>query len=162
METAKYILIAVVAIYVLYMVYVFQKQISSIRDQVNTSEFLLPMCQTIVELIKDARDTETLLKSLENSKFRNTWVTVYDSKGEVWADGYKPCYGKLPMPPTESQKRAFERLVAEGILEESKHRNGILLNNFEKCELTGHKCAKLSAAMKIPGKDMVLHLQRCG
>ena len=162
MESVKYVLMAAVVSYVLFMLYLFQKQINNIRGQVNTSDFLLPMCQTLSEMFQNAEDTTALLRSLENSKFRNIWVTAFNVKGEVWADGYTPCYGKLPMPPTEVQKATYDKAIAAGVLDENKNSSGLLMNLFQKCELTGKKCVKLIAVQKVPDKDIILCLQRCG
>ena len=53
--------------------------------------------------------------ALEDSQFRSIWFAVFDAgTGDVFADGSAPCsgHGKLPVPPTESQKRVFEAASA--------------------------------------------------
>ena len=155
------ILIAVV-IYIGFMIFIYQKQILKIKNQVDSTDKLLPLCRTIVEIIKFSDDITPLLAPIEDTKFRYIWMTLYDLHGEVWADGRVPCYGKLPMPPSELQLKMFNQLQKEGVAAKDKNVDGVMFNTFTKCELSGTKSSKLVAAMKVPGKDLILCVQQCG
>ena len=158
---SAYFLLILIVLYVSFMIYVYQTQVIRIKNQVDSSENLLPICRSFVEVLIHVDDINILVPALENSKFRYIWMTLYDLNGEVWADGRVSCYGKLPMPPSEVQSKTFHQLKKEGVLDETKT-EGIMFNVFSKCELNGKKSSKLIAAMKVPNKDLILCLQQCG
>lgn len=151
--------VALVVLLLLWAVFVYQSKLQALKNAHQTADTLLPMCKTIAEILHHSPDPTRVYSALENSQFRATWVTVYSNDGEVWADSFSPCQGKLPVPASEHQKDVFRLVKERKALEEP---GGVLLHHFGRCRTTQDNDASAIAAKAVEGKGMLVVLQTCG
>lgn len=140
---------------------VYQRQLARLFTQQHTADHLLPTCRTLAAMVA-ASDGDCLgptLAALQNAHFRSTWVTVYSPNGEVWADSYLPCYGQLPMPPSESQLATFQAASRAGVLG-ADHPRGVQVHVRGRCISTNADANITLAAVRAG--DLIVAMQACG
>lgn len=170
--------------------YSFVRKLSYLKSRLQSSETLLPMCLTIAACIarvwktdsdadvsesdQTSRTLETkeaalkssvlnLFKELENSHYRATWLTVYSETGEVWADSFSPCRGKLPVPPTRSQRSALEAVRSAGLFTSATPSLGVLTQIFTRhAPARGNQTVSIAAVRAPHGAPFVVLMQSCG
>lgn len=151
---AIYLVVGSIVIVILFQ---FINKILKLRGSHYESEQLLPLCQTLSELLECVPQSEklTVLKTMENSHFRSIWVTVYNKEGEVWADSFQPAYGQLPMPASEVQRTTF------GLIKhELTKQNSIKLSRFGTCLITKKNDNVSMAAVQTD--EFIVCVQTCG
>jgi hypothetical protein len=107
-------------------------QITRIRSRMAAGDLAMPLCRTFADLVRGVTNVTELYPLLENSRFRSCHVAVYSPDGEVYMDGLQPCFGQLPMPPSERQRDTFRALVEKGVLE-PKNTTGVETRLFRQC-----------------------------
>lgn len=96
----------------LVIIFLFLKQLHRLREGDYVQEQLVPLCKTLASLL-DACDEypkalTAVMDSLERSSpFRNTWITIYDSSGDVWADSHVFTNGRKPVTASTMQREAY-------------------------------------------------------
>lgn len=77
-----------------------------------------PLASTVAGMLRRCvekkEEVEGVWSMVEDTKFRDAWVTVYSEGGEVWADGSSPCggYGKRPVPCSNYQSAMFREAAS--------------------------------------------------
>lgn len=144
-------ILAILAVVVL----AYTRQLVCLQTKHRNAEYLLPMCKTIADALAAAPERARVLRSLENSHFRSVWLTVFSADGEVWADSYAPCYGKLPMRASESQSASFRALR-----DASVDAAGVLVHRFGRCPTTRSNEKIFIAGVRA--EEFVVCMQACG
>jgi hypothetical protein len=145
----------------LLVVMLYQRQVTRLMTQQHTADHLLPTCRTLAAMIaaSGADCLAPILVAMQNAHFRSTWITVYSRSGEVWADSFKPCYGQLPMPPSQSQVAAFEAAARAGVMSDD-HPRGIQAVMWGR-SISTNADATISVAAVRAG-DLIVAMQACG
>lgn len=152
---------------VIVVAFVFLRQITVLRESTYIHEQLLPLCRTVGGML-DACDEHpdaltAVLRALEHSSpFRNTWITIYSDKGDVWADSLMETHGRKPMSPSSHQREAFELATNSiGSLREKEVGHPVLRRRVGMCALSNSTRDIALAAMKT-SSGLILVVQSCG
>lgn len=147
--------LAILAAAIAAVLLLFVMQVVRLRDKHGTAALLLPMCRTIADMLEASRERASLLRALENSRFRSVWLTVFSDEGEVWADNFSSAVGQLPMPASQSQRDAYERLKSAKV-----DPRGVRTVRFGSCPLGAADRTIYMAGVQIG--SMIVCMQTTG
>ena len=141
-------------------VYLYSVQIMRIRSKIFNGDLALPLCRTLADVLAAADEPSELYAALETGRFRSCNLSVYDEHGEVFLDSQQPCYGKLPMAPSERQRQTFGALREKGVLTSD---DAVETSLFRQCRPTSVEYdTNTICGMHLKSRKLVVVVDSCG